>query len=114
MLPLERTALLEIIRYSDGRRFLLHAAVVMDDHVHTLVTPDESNTLESIIRNWKACGAARLRRTRCAPFWQRGYFDRIVESPREFIIKLRYIEMNPARRWPECGSYAWIWVRGKQ
>lgn len=114
MFPLERTALLEVIRHSHGHRFVLHAVVVMDDHVHTLVTPDESNALESIIRNWKACGAARLRGTRCGPFWQRGYFDTIIRSASEFITKLRYIELNPYRRWPGCGSYAWLWVRGNQ
>ena len=108
----ERRAVLETIRYSDGTRFALLAAVVMEDHVHALVSPLGIERLEALVRNWKACGASRLRAAgRTAPFWQREYYDTIVRSPAGLQRIIRYIADNPEKRWPGIGVYPWLYLR---
>ncbi len=84
----------------------------MDDHVHLIVSLLGKDRLEDLVRIWKACGAARLRRSgRVAPFWQREYHDRIIRSPSEFRVKMRYVALNPLRRWPDLSEYPWLYVK---
>jgi REP element-mobilizing transposase RayT len=111
----ERTTVTRVILHWESVRFTLHALVVMNDHVHLLVTPNLGNPLERLVQGWKAFAADHLRQNgRSAPFWQREYHDRLVRSRAEFEQKLRYIALNPPRRWPECESYRWLWLRGNQ
>jgi REP element-mobilizing transposase RayT len=106
---------LEVVQHSDGDRFLLHAAVVMDDHAHAIVRPRCGHSLEAIVRNWKACAVARLRiRGRVAPFWQREYHDRIIRSSSDLSNRIRYIAQNPAKRWPDVTDYAALYLRSNE
>jgi REP element-mobilizing transposase RayT len=83
----------------------------MDDHVHVVVTPYPNQPLERLIQSWKARSAARFRQgIRVAPFWQRGYYDRIIRSPSDLEEKVRYVAMNPAKRWLGVVHYPWLWV----
>jgi putative transposase len=112
LLPEERTLVFNTLRYFDSAHFDLHAAVVMDDHVHAVVTPAAGRLLELIVQTWKATSAAGLRwRKRVAPFWQRGYYDRIVRSPSDLREKISYVASNPGRRWPDILDYPWLWVK---
>lgn len=110
--PHERRDVLEVVQHSDGDHFLLHAAVVMDDHAHAIVRPFGDQSLEAIVRNWKACAVARLRiRGRVAPFWQREYHDRIIRSLSDLENGIRYIAQNPVQRWPGVIDYAALYLR---
>ncbi len=77
---------------------LLHAYVVMPNHVHVLWTPQVA--MAEILRQVKgptACYANRLLGRVGEPFWQQEYFDRIVRSEDEFARIRRYIEWNPVK-----------------
>lgn len=56
----ERALVAESLRHFDGRRYLLHAYVVMNDHVHVLVEPRAAFRLESIVQSWKSFSAKRI------------------------------------------------------
>lgn len=82
------------------------AFVVMPDHLHALVgwerTPgNRPADLGRMVGAFKAGVTRRARREKLLrpweTLWDRGYWDRIVQSPsaRERII--RYIEQNPAK-----------------
>jgi len=95
----------------DGKRYQLTGYVVMDDHVHVLVTPRAEHTLRSIVHSWKSFTANRMQREyeRVGPVWQDEYFDRIVRDEKELLQKVEYIMGNPWKRWPELDSYEWVW-----
>jgi REP element-mobilizing transposase RayT len=109
--PNERETVFALLRRFDGSEFRLHALVVMDDHVHVVVTVAPGKALEGIVQAWKAFSALKLRRNgRPAPIWQREYYDRIVRGPRAFRAIIRYVADNPRRRWPGKPAYRWLWV----
>jgi putative DNA methylase len=58
----------------DGQRYELAAFMVMDDHVHALVTPLANYGLESIFHSWKSFSAREMKREhgRFGRVWQDG------------------------------------------
>jgi len=104
-----------------GKRYLLHAAVVMPDHVHLLLTPlrDEKGwpySLASILKLIKGTSSHDVNKLagRCGPLWQEESFDHVLRGHESFAEKLEYIRQNPVRRGlvsrPE--DYRWLWVEG--
>ena len=55
--PAERAIVASTIRHFDGVQFDLHAFVVMDDHVHVVVTTTPGVALEAIVHSWKSFSA---------------------------------------------------------
>jgi REP element-mobilizing transposase RayT len=90
----------EAIHYNANllRHYLLHAFVVMPNHVHLLMTP--AIELPKLTKSLKGITAKRanvaLRRTG-QPFWQEESYDRVVRGPEEFAGIRSYIEENPVR-----------------
>jgi isoleucyl-tRNA synthetase len=114
--PEERAIVLDACKHWDGTRFLLHAAVVMPDHVHLLMTPQEKTpgcwwSLAELMHSIKAFTSKKInaRRGTSGPVWQAEYFDRLIRSASDFEEKWVYIVENPQRR--GLGEdYAWVWV----
>lgn len=111
----ERDAVASVLSHFDGHRFCLHAFVVMDDHIHLIVTPYEGFDLEQIVHSWKSVSTWQLQREyqRRGAIWQHDYYDRIVRGPGDFQQKLQYLRRNPSRRWPDIREYRWMWPRAR-
>ena len=116
------------------RRFELFAWVVMPEHVHLLLRPDQDDTAAAILKSvkltvaqlaiarWKRSGDPLLRQVDSATgprFWQKGGgFDRNVRSMTEFTREVGYIHANPVRRglvtrateWPAPLSSVHAWL----
>ena len=75
----------------------LHAFVVMPDHLHVLLTPGESTTIEKAIQMIKGGSAHRigLERPNKFPIWHTGFHDRWMRDAEEYRGSKRYIEHNP-------------------
>ena len=112
--PAERDLVVSTLRHFEGRRFVLHAFVVMDDHVHVVVTPEPGVELEQVVHSWKSFAAWRLQREcgRVGPIWRDESYDRIVRTEWELAQKVAYVLRNPLRRWPEAEHYPWVWALG--
>ncbi len=114
--PTERTVVLDACRYWDGRRILLHAAVVMPDHAHLLFTPLEKEpgnwwSLAELMHSIKGYSSKEVLKLRAATgsLWLDEYYDRIIRNAEDFDEKWNYIVTNPNRRGlPK--DYAWVWV----
>lgn len=113
--PLERTLVQESILYFNDIRYNLHAYVVMDDHVHVLLTPSLDWNLTSITHSWKSFTANQMQRDfrREGSIWQKESFDRIIRNEEEYIQKGNYILNNPFARWPDIESYKWVGIGDK-
>lgn len=116
--PEERTITLETIKYWEGRKWTVYAAVVMPDHVHLLGQPlalpgGGFVDLAEIIHSIKSFSSHEINKERSArgSVWQDERFDRIVRDEDEFFEKLRYIRNNPVKNElaenPE--EYPWLY-----
>ena len=109
--PRERQVVSTALAKFHGTKYRLHAYVVMNDHVHILLTPSLDLTLERIVRAWKSYTSRVLKESRGSDgLWQREYFDRIIRNHGEFMEKGEYILHNPWKRWPELKEYPWMGV----
>ena len=89
--------------------YKLHAFVIMPDHVHGLMTPGDSTTIEKAMQMIKGGSAYRVRGQLQGsfPVWQSGFHDRWVRDAAEYVRLKRYIEENPveARLAEKPGDY---------
>ena len=110
----ERDGIVMAIRHFNAVRYVLHAFVVMNDHVHVMVQMKPTHRLEDVLHSWKSFTANRMQRNtvREGAIWQDEYFDRVVRDDAEYEQKRHYILNNPYRRWPEIASYRWAWAIG--
>ncbi len=105
--------------HDDKKKFVLHAAIVMPDHVHLMLTPlrDERGypyPLSAILKSIKGTSARDIKKLtgRIGPVWQEESFDHVLRSKESFQEKVEYIRQNPVRRGlvknPE--DYPWMWL----
>ena len=80
--------------YRKEGRYKLHAFVVMPDHVHLLITPEDI-TIERAMGLIKGGFSHRLASK--FPVWQRGFTSRQMRSREEFETRRQYIHQNPVR-----------------
>ena len=102
----------EAIRYNAQilRHYVLHAFVVMPNHVHMLVTA--AVPLPRLTKSLKGITAKRANITLALTgktFWQEESYDHVVRQEREFQSIRNYIEENPVRAGLVCqaGEYRW-------
>jgi putative DNA methylase len=83
----------------DGTRYRLHAWVIMPNHVHSLVSLNDCETLSAVVHSWKSYTAKAANRLigRSGAFWQTEYYDRKIRDERHFETAVAYIESNPVR-----------------
>ncbi|MEM1166038.1 MAG: transposase [Planctomycetota bacterium] len=121
----ECVGMLDAARARHG--FLLHAWIVMPNHVHLLIRPsgdDQSVSLllrsikqpmaQRVIRRWRELDAPVLARIIDSAgdhrFWQRGGgYDRNVFTEQEAREKVAYIEQNPVRAGLMGHPHEWAW-----
>jgi|WetSurSiteA1Bulk_404760.scaffolds.fasta_scaffold124894_1 putative transposase len=118
--PEERTIVLEAIRFWDNRKWSIHVAAVMPDHVHTLTKPlpdgaEGTFDLGEILHSVKSFSAHKINQLRGieGPIWQDERYDRIVRDEKELVEKWQYIRNNPVKNGlcerPE--DYPWLYER---
>jgi REP element-mobilizing transposase RayT len=121
--PDDRTIALNAIRFWDGKRWVVYAAVIMPDHAHALVRPmplDPGRLVEGpvhdladLLGSVKKFSSRRIntRRNRDGMLWQDERYDHIQRDEREFEETWTYIRYNPVRaglcELPE--QYPWLY-----
>ncbi len=87
------------LRHFDGVRYELGDFVIMPNHVHVLVRPGETNSLENILQSWRALTAREANRILGTHgiFWRDESFDHIVRSEGQYHKIRKYIQDNPAK-----------------
>jgi len=75
--------------------YLLHDFVVMPEHVHLLLTPQNA-ALERVVGLIKGRFSHHIGSK--SPVWQRGFADRRMLDRQDFLVTRRYIHENPVRK----------------
>ena len=96
-------------------RVAMHAYVLMSNHVHLLLTPQDVDGLARMLRlqgsNYVQTFNRRHERT--GPLWQGRFHSSPVDSDAYYLQVVRYIEMNPVRAGmvARAESYPWSSAR---
>jgi putative transposase len=89
----------------------LHAYVLMDNHVHLLLTPVEAGAISRLMQTFgrNYAGAFNSRHGRTGTLWEGRYKSCLVDSEQYVLTCYRYIELNPIRAWmtDDPKGYAW-------
>jgi putative transposase len=112
--------IVEAIHYNSDvlGHYVLHAFVVMPNHVHLLATP--AVALPKLTKSLKGITARRANTMLAltgSPFWQEESYDHLVRHLPEFEKVRTYIERNPVRAGlvVEASDYRWSsagWATG--
>ena len=110
-----RLFLKTLYRYRREGRYQLHAFVIMSEHVHLLLTPAQTVTLEHAVQLIKGGYSHALGTLfgRKREIWQRGFTDHRIRDNRDFIHHQNYIHQNPVeqrlvnnpREYRYCSAY---------
>jgi len=110
--PAVADMVVEAIQYNANilGHYVLHAFVVMPNHVHLLATPVVA--LPKLTKSLKGITAKRANAMLAltgSPFWQEESYDHLVRHEREFEKIRNYIEGNPVRAGlvKESSEYRW-------
>jgi putative transposase len=85
-----------ILDYRSQGKFLLHAFVIMPDHLHALITPAPDVSLEKAMQFIKGGFSFRLKSK--LDVWMRSFNESQIMDKEKFSNCVRYIEENPVRR----------------
>ena len=110
----EKTITSNALQFFKDQRYLLYAFVVMDDHVHVVLTTMAQYPLEKTLHSWKSFSSKAIgkHRGKMGIVWQDESFDRQVRDEQDMLEKMQYILGNPKKRWPEAADYPWVWAEG--
>jgi len=113
--PSQRDIVLNAIKYLDGKKYILYAAVVMPDHFHLVVQPVEKGdgafySLSEIMHSIKSFTAHKIDE----PIWQHENFDRIIRNEGELLEKINYIINNAIKTGivENPDDYKWLFYIG--
>jgi len=106
--------LLQLTRKRTG--CAIHAYVLMRNHVHLLVTPDDRDSAARMMQGlgrWYVRYFNR-RHGRTGTLWEGRYRSTLIDTERYFFACSRYIELNPVRAGIVAtpGAFAWSSFRG--
>jgi putative transposase len=86
------------LRHFAGKRYDLHAWVLMPNHVHVVLTPLGNHSLSAILHSWKSYTATKANEIldrRGQSFWQRESYDHLIRDEDEFFRHCEYTIQNP-------------------
>ena len=116
-----RSLVLRHCLHDHGRKHRLHAAVVMPDHVHMILSmcSDAAGNvfgLPEVMNGIKGASAHSVNKAlgRRGHVWQDESFDHILRSSESLAAKVGYICENPVRKGlvKSAGEWPWRWVEG--
>jgi putative transposase len=87
-----------IFKYRDQGRFLLHAFVVMPEHLHVMLTPSEGQTVERCAQCIKGGFSFSVRKQIAGEVWQAGFHEHRIRDTADFRSQIEYVAANPGRR----------------
>ena len=84
---------------TEQQRMRVHAFVIMPDHLHLLITPDDAVSIEKAVQFIKGGFSFRLKRElkHSGLVWQESFAQHRVQGRLDFLQLARYISENPVR-----------------
>jgi putative transposase len=86
-----------LLDYREQRKYLLHEFVVMPDHIHLLLTPASSISVERAVQFIKGGFSYRLRKLERILVWQQSFTNHRIRDAEDFERHCEYVRLNPVR-----------------
>ncbi len=85
--------------YSKKHAVAVHSYVLMTNHVHLLLTPEDGNGVSLLLQSLGRYYVRYINQThaRTGTLWEGRYKSTLVDSENYFLTLSRYIELNPVR-----------------
>ncbi|NCT83721.1 MAG: transposase [Comamonadaceae bacterium] len=109
---LDRQQLLEVLReVALQYGVAIHAYVLMDNHIHLLLTPPEAPALSRMMQalGRRYVGWFNARHQRSGTLWEGRFRAGLIEGERHLLACMRYIEFNPVRAGLCAEPAQWAW-----
>lgn len=114
---------MESWKHFHGKRYWIHAFVVMPNHVHVMAHFISPHTMADSVESWKRYTATNINRMlgREGKLWQEDYWDRYIRDESHYQKAVDYLHNNPvkARLVKEGSDWKWssalgvdLWERG--
>lgn len=87
-----------LFHYRDQGRYQLHGFAVMPEHLHVLLTPSLSQTIERCAQCIKGGFSHEVRKQFAGEVWQPGFHEHRIRDGEDFRAQLGYIAANPGKR----------------
>jgi putative transposase len=87
-----------LFHYRDQGRYQLHGFALMPEHLHVLLTPSSSQTIERCAQCIKGGFSHEVRAQFGGEVWQAGFHENRVRDGEDFRAQLGYIAANPGKR----------------
>jgi REP element-mobilizing transposase RayT len=87
----------KLFEHREKGEYLVHRYVIMPDHLHAILTPDSSITLEraaQLIKGGSSYDIGRAFQPRF-PVWQPGFTQHLIRDRSDYESHVRYIDANP-------------------
>lgn len=110
--PEVREILKECLFKFDKERYLIHAVVIMPNHVHLLIEPFSGYSLSELLKGIKGASAYyinKLLNSTGNKVWMEESYDHIVRSEKEYLRFVQYIIDNPKKANLPDDKY-WLYV----
>jgi putative transposase len=89
----------KLFEYRDKGRYYVHSYVVMPEHLHVILTPGHTTTLEQtigLIKGGSSFEIGKALRMRF-PVWHEGFTEHGIRDEEDYETHVRYIESNPVK-----------------
>ena len=110
----QKDCIFNAINLMDSKKYELHAAVILNDHIHMIINPIDK--LSKIMHSIKSYTAHEINKktNRKGKFWLDENYDKIIRNEKEFIEKIKYIANNPikANLSNSYTDYKWLYIKG--
>jgi len=92
-------------------RVAVHAYVLMDNHLHLLMTPPAAEALSRMMQSLgrRYVGWFNARHQRSGTLWEGRFRAGLIEGERHLLACMRYIELNPVRAGLCSEPAQWPW-----
>jgi REP element-mobilizing transposase RayT len=91
-----RNVVVENLLHFNGECYVLHAFVVMPNHLHVLLEIERREDLARVVQGWKSYTAKRINEVVGSEgqVWQREYYDRLIRNAEHYERTVEYIRKN--------------------
>jgi putative transposase len=107
----------KIFEYRGQGAYSVHSYVVMPDHLHVVLTPGMTTTIEKAVGLIKGGSSFDIGKSIPIkfPVWHAGFAEHLIRDREDYESHVRYIDSNPikARLASEPGEYLHCSARGK-
>jgi putative transposase len=101
----------KLLHYRMAGAYQLHEFVLMPNHLHLLVTPAGSISLEKAMQLIKGGSSHEIHQQRGSRMevWQAGFHEATIRDTADYLSRVRYIQMNPVAAGLVARAEDWPW-----